>query len=126
MEKAIEFDIGKKELKKYLEECLTEENIDYEIKIEDRWIQKYKEASKYYQAYCVYVNSNNLGKVKQFIEDFENGTIITDDIEEFKNVKDEENDSKLKIFTQKNFLKYYWGAIIIIGILIIIGIKFAS
>lgn len=42
MEKAIEFNIGKEELKKYLEESLIEENIDYEIKIEDRWIQKYK------------------------------------------------------------------------------------
>ena len=126
MEKAIEFNIGKEELKKYLEECLAEENIDYEIRIEDRWIQKYKEASKYYQAYCVYVNSNNLDKVKQFIENFENGTIITDDIEEFKNVEDEENDSKFKIFTYKNFLKYYWGAIIIIVILMIIGIKIAS
>lgn len=126
MEKAIEFNIGKEELKKYLEECLTEENIDYEIKIEDRWIQKYKVASKYYQVYCLYVNNNNLDKVEQFIKDFENGTIITDDIEEFKNVEDEEDDNKFKIFTKKNFLKYYWGAIIIIGILIIIGIKFAS
>ena len=106
MEKATEFDIGKEELKKYLEKCLSEENIEYEIKIEDRWIQKYKEASKYYQAYCLYVSSNNLDKVKQFIKDFENGTIITDDIEEFKNVEDEENDRKFKIFTRKNFLKY--------------------
>lgn len=125
MEKAIEFNIEKEELKKYLEECLAEENIDYEMKIEDRWIQKYKEASKYYQVYCLYVN-NNLDKVKQFIKDFENGTIIIDDIEEFKNIEDEENNNRFKIFTQKNFLKYYWIAIIIIGILIIIGIKFSS
>lgn len=126
MEKAIEFNIEKEELKKYLEECLAEENIDYEMKIEDRWIQKYKEASKYYQVYCLYVNNNNLDKVKQFIKDFENGTIIIDDIEEFKNIEDEENNNRFKIFTQKNFLKYYWIAIIIIGILIIIGIKFSS
>lgn len=46
MEKAIEFDIGKEELKKYLEKCLTEENIDYEIKIEDRWIQKYLDTKR--------------------------------------------------------------------------------
>ena len=64
--------------------------------------------------------------VKQFIKDYENATIITNDIKEFKNVEEEENDNKFKIFTQKNFLKYYFGAIIIIGILIIIGIKFAS
>ena len=35
------------------------------------------------------MNSNDLDKVKQFIKDFENGTIINDDIEEFKNVEDE-------------------------------------
>ncbi len=126
MEKAIEFNIVEEELKKYLEECLTEENIYYEIKIEDRWIQQSKAASKYYQVYCLYVNNNNLDKVKQFIKDLENATIITDDIEELRNLENEENDNKFKIFTQKNFLKYYWGAIIIIGILIIIGIKFAS
>lgn len=126
MEKAIEFNIVEEEIKKYLEECLKEENIDYEIRIEDRWIQQYKQASKYYQVYCLYVNDNNLDKVKQFVKDYENATIITDDIEEFKNVEEEENDNKFKIFTRKKFLKYYFGAIIIIGILIIIGIKFAS
>lgn len=126
MEKAIEFNIENEEIKKYLEECLTEENIDYEIKIEDRWIQQYKEASKYYQVYCLYVSNNNLDKVKKFIKDFENATIITDDIEELKNVEDEEKDNRLKIFSIRNFLKYYWFAIIIIGILIIIGIKFLS
>ncbi len=67
MEKAIEFNIGKEELKKYLEECLTEENIDYEIKIEDRWIQLYKEACKYYHVYCIYFNYIYLVKLKQFI-----------------------------------------------------------
>ena len=56
MEKAIEFNISKEELKKYLEECLREENIEYEIKIEDRWIENYKNPSKYYQVYCLYVN----------------------------------------------------------------------
>ena len=126
MEKAIEFNIGEEEFKRYLEECLTEENINYEIKIEDRWIQKFKEASKYYQVYCLYVNNNNLDKVKQFINGYENGINITDDIEEFKNVEDEEKDNRFNIFTRKNFLKYYWGAIIIIGILIIIGIKFTN
>lgn len=103
MEKAIEFNIVEEEIKKYLEECLKEENIDYEIRIEDRWIQQYKQASKYYQVYCLYVNDNNLDKVKQFVKDYENAIIITDDIEEFKNVEEEENDNKFKIFTRKNF-----------------------
>ena len=125
MEKVIEFNIARNDLKEYLEECLREENIEYEIKIEDRWIQHYKDASKYYQVYCLYVNSSSLNKVKQFINDFNNATVVTDDIEEFKNVE-KETDNRFKIFTKKNFLKYYWGAIIIIGLLIIIGIKFAS
>lgn len=126
MEKAIEFNIEKEELKKYLEECLKETNIDYEIKIEDRWIQRFRSASKYYQVYCLYVNNDNLDKVKQFIKDFENSTIITEDIEEFKNVENEEDDNKYKNFTRKDFLKYYFGAFVIIAILIIIGIKFTT
>ena len=125
MEKAIEFEIKNESLKAYLEECLKEDNIDYEIKIEDRWIQKYKEASKFYQVYCLYVNSDKLDKVKKYINDFENGTIITDGIEELENAEEEKVDNRFKIFTIKNFLKYYWIAIILIGILIIIGAKFS-
>ncbi len=125
MEKAIEFNIEKEQLKKYLEECLIEENIDYELRIEDRWIQRYRTPSEYYQVYCLYVNNNNLDKVKQFIKDFENAIIVTDDIEEFKNVEEEENNNRLQSFIH-NFWKYYWGAIIIIGILIIIVIKFTT
>lgn len=126
MEKAIEFEIENESLKEYLEECLKEDNIDYEIKIEDRWIQKYKEASKYYQVYCLYVNSDKLDKVKQFISEFENGTIITEGIEELENVEEEKSDTKFKLFSLKNFLKYYWIAIILVGILIIIGVKFTT
>lgn len=124
MEKVIELNIEEKELKRYLEECLIEEKINYEIKIEDRWIQKFKEASKYYQVYCLYVNNNDIDKVKQIIKDYENGIIITEDIEELKDAKNEEDDYRFKIFTEKKFLKYYWAAIAIIGILIFIGMKF--
>ena len=126
MEKVIEFNIEEEEFKKYLEECLTQENISYEIKIEDRWIQKFKNPSKYYQVFCLYVNNNDFDNVKHFIKDYENGTIITDNIEELKNIEDEENNNDSKLFTKKSFLKYYWGAIIVIGILLIIGIKFLS
>lgn len=44
--------------------------------------------------------------------------------EELKNAEDEEQNNKFKIFTKKNFLKYYWAVLIIIAILIIIGIKY--
>ena len=87
------------------------------------WIQRYKDASKYYQVYCIYVNGNDLDKTKKYIEDYENGIIITDGIEEFKDIKDEENDDRFRIFSIKKFLKFYWLAIVIIGILIISGIK---
>ena len=125
MEIVIEFVIENKEFKKYLEDCLIEENIEYEIKIEDRWIQKYKDASKYYQVYCLYVNSNSFNKVKNFVNDYENATIITDDIEELKNIE-EDDSNRFEKFSLKNFLKYYWLAIVIIGILIFIGIKYLN
>ncbi len=124
MKKVIEFNIERNDLKEYLEERLREENIKYEIKIEDRWIQHYKDASKYYQIYSLYVNDSSLNKVKQFIEDFNNATVVTDNIEELKNI--EETDNRFRIFTIKNFLKYYWCAIIIMALLIIIGIIFSS
>ncbi len=124
MVKVIEFNTEREELKKYLEECLKEENVYYEMKIEERWLERYKEASKYYQVYCLYVNENNLDKVKQFIKDYENATIITDGIEELKNIEGEKDDNRFKIFTKKKFLKYYYVAMIIVGILIIMAIKF--
>mgnify|MGYP004512766029 FL=1 len=123
MEKAIEFEIENESLKEYLEECLKEDNINYEIKIEERWIQKYKEASKYYQVYCLYVNSVQIDNVKKYIKDYQNGKIITEGIEELENVEDDIIDNKFKIFTYKNFLKYYWIILILIGIVIVIGIK---
>lgn len=124
MVKVIEFNTEREELKKYLEECLKEENVYYEMKIEERWLERYKEASKYYQVYCLYVNENNLDKVKQFIKDYENATITTDGIEELKNIEGEKDDNRFKIFTKKKFLKYYYVAMIIVGILIIMAIKF--
>lgn len=59
------------------------------------------------------MNSNDLDKVKQFIKDFENGTIINDDIEEFKNVEDEaiievdivKKQNKRKFMTQSHMSK---------------------
>ncbi len=126
MEKIIEFNIDNEELKKYLEECLKGEKINYKIEIEERWTKNYINVSKYYQVYCVYVDSNKLKIVNKFIEDWKNATIIDEDIEELKNSEDEVQSNKFKIFTKKNFLKYYWGGLIIVAILIIIGIKFLA
>ena len=124
MKKAIEFNIKDEELKKYLEDCLKENKIEYEIKIEDRWIQKFKQASKYYQVYCIYVNSSDLNKAKDFVTDFEKGRIVADNIEELKNAKEDEVDNRFKKFTIKNFLKYYWIALLVIGIIMIIAMKY--
>ena len=123
MKRVTEFNLSEKELKKYLEECLKEQNINYEIKIEERWIQKYKEASEFYQVYCLYVSNEDLEKVEQIINDYKNAIVITDDIEELKNIDTEEEDNRYKFFNHKNFLKYYWLAIIIVGLLIIIGVN---
>lgn len=124
MKKVVEFKISEESFKKYLEECLNEEKINYEIKLEERWIQKFKSASKYYQVYCLYVNDSDIDKVLKFIDDFENGDIVSDGVEEL-NEEEENNEEKISNkFTIKSFLKYYWLALLIIGILIIIGSKF--
>ena len=123
MEKIIEFDLKNKELKQYLEKCLTEENIEYELKIEEKWIQVFHNPSHYYQVYSVYVNSDKRDRVEKIINNFENGVIITDGIKELENAEAEEENNFLKKFTVKNFIKYFFGALIIIGILIIVVSK---
>ena len=123
MEKVIEFVDENNRLKKYLEECLLEEKIYYEIKIEERWTKNYKQASKYYQVYCLYVNKDKLERVDEIIKEYENGDIITEGIEELDSIEDEKYNNKFKIFTLKNFLKYYWIILIVIGLLIVIGMK---
>ena len=126
MKKVIEFGLEKEELKKYLEECLTEENINFQIKIEDRWTEQYKNASEYYKVYCLYVN-DNFDKVEQYIKDFENAKIISDDVEELKYAEEEEEkDNRFKIFTIKNFVKYFYIALLIIAIIIIIAAKLSE
>lgn len=123
MEKVIEFVDENNRLKKYLEDCLLEEKIDYEIKIEERWTKNYKQASKYYQVYCLYVNKDKLERVDELIKEYENGDIITEGIEELESIEDEKYNNKFKIFTLKNFLKYYLITLIVIGLLIFIGMK---
>lgn len=124
MKKVVEFKVSEESFKKYLEECLNEEKINYEIKIEERWIQKFKSASKYYQVYCLYVNDSDIDKVLKFIDDFENGDIVSDGVEELNEEEENNEENISNKFTIKSFLKYYWLALLIIGILIIIGSKF--
>ena len=124
MKKVVEFKVSEESFKKYLEECLNEEKINYEIKLEERWIQKFKSASKYYQVYCLYVNDSDIDKVSKFIDDFEKGDIVSDGVEELKEEEENNEENISNRFTIKSFLKYYWLALLIIGILIIIGSKF--
>lgn len=121
MEKAIEINVNEKELKDYLEECLAEENINYEVRIEDRWIERFKEASKYYQVYCIYVDSNYLEKVEKMINDFKNATIITDGIEELKDI--EKDDETYNKSNREKFLIGFFWTLIIINVLIAIIAK---
>ena len=124
MKTVVEFKVSEESFKKYLEECLNEEKINYEIKLEERWIQKFKSASKYYQVYCLYVNDSDIDKVSKFIDDFEKGDIVSDGVEELKEEEENNEENISNRFTIKSFLKYYWLALLIIGILIIIGSKF--
>lgn len=123
MEKIAEFSLKDEEFKQYIEQCLTEENIDYEIKIEEKWIQGYHNPSQYYQVCSVYVNSDSLDKVEKIKKDFENATIVTDGIEELENAEDEEENNFFNKFTAKNCIKYCILPFIIVGIIIIIGVS---
>ena len=73
--------------------------------------------------YCLYVNKDKLERVDEIIKEYENGDIITEGIEELDSIEDEKYNNKFKIFTLKNFLKYYWIILIVIGLLIVIGMK---
>ena len=94
MDKIFEFKVQDERMKKYLEECLAEDKIEYEIKIEDRWLSRARGMSERYQVYCLYANSDKLDTIKQYVKDFENGEVITDGIEELENA-DEEKSKKL-------------------------------
>ena len=121
MEKVIEFNLKEKQLKEYIEESLKEKNINYDMKVEDRWIQRYYDASKYYQVYCLYVDKNYLNEVKNIIRNFNEAVIVKKDIEELQEEnEDNKDDNKYKFFTIKNFLKCYWILLIIIATVIII------
>ena len=122
MEKVIEFNLNDNALKNYLVECLEEKNITYEIKIEDRWIQKFKNPSQFYQVYCLYVKKEDLTSVEEIINNYKNAEIITDDIEELKDIENEEDDYS-KDATKRSLFKFYLAAIVLLGILIIIGIN---
>lgn len=126
MEKAIEFNVNQEQLREYLEECLTEQNVNYEMKIEERWIEGRKQASKYYNVYCLYVNKNNLKNVEKLVKKFENGKIVTSNIEELNNSEESKSEEKEDIenwsraYNVKKFIKYYFLALLLIGIAIIL------
>ena len=116
MDKIFEFNVQDERMKKYLEECMTEDKIEYEFKVEDRWYPRVKGSVNHYQVYCLYANSDKLDIIKQYVKDFENGEIITDGIEELENSEEEKN-KKNKIFIIKKILAYIFVAMFAITIL---------
>ena len=116
MDKIFEFNVQDERLKKYLEDCLTEDKIEYEFKVEDRWLYSNKGQSEHYQVHCLYANNEKLDIIKQYVKDFENGEIITEGIDELENA-DEEKNKKSKIFIVKKIVAYIFTAMFAIAFL---------
>ena len=120
MDKIFEFNIQDERMKKYLEECMTEDKIEYEFKVEDRWYPRVKGSVNHYQVYCLYANSDKLDIIKQYVKDFENGEVITDGIEELENEDEEKNKKNLNL---NKILAYISATMILIALFaVIIGL----
>ena len=117
MDKIFEFNVQDERLKKYLEDCLTEDKIEYEFKVEDRWYPRVKGSVNHYQVYCLYANNEKIDIIKQYVKDFENGEIIIDGIEELENADEEKNK---KILNLNKILAYISVSMMLIVFLVAI------
>ena len=83
----------------WLEQILIDNNIPYNNEIEEYWIgiriPKYKKRLK------IFVPKKYEKTVKKYIEDFqEPKSIIKDNIEELKDINDEQNDTEIKKYNK--------------------------
>ena len=118
MNKIFEFNIQDERMKKYLEECMTEDKIEYEFKVENRWYDRFdrlnnRQVYKNNQVYCLYANNDKYDKIKQYVKDFENGEIITDGIDELENADEEKSK---KILNLNKILAYISATMILIAL----------
>ena len=120
--KIYEVDNYKINISVWLEEILQKDNIPYKTEIEEYWdgirIPKYMERLK------IFIPEEYQEKVNKYIEEFENpNALAIKDIEELRNVSDNENNEEVKKYNKirKRFFRYYIYFIAIVMILFIIA-----
>lgn len=106
----------------WLEQIIIDNNIPYNNEIEEYWIgiriPKYKKRLK------IFVPKKYEKTVKKYIEDFqEQKSIIKDNIEELKDINDEQNDTEIKKYNKIRKIGFmlWMGFLFIVIIFGIIG-----
>lgn len=104
----------------WLEQMLTDYNVPYNSKVEEYW--KGPKISKYKKRLKIFVPKKYEETVKKYIEEFQNPkAIIKENIEELKDVNDDEIDTEVKKYDKIRKA----GVMLLLGflsIVIIIGI----
>lgn len=105
----------------WLEQILIDDNIPYNSEIEEYWvgikIPKYKKRLK------IFVPKEYEKTVEKYIEDFKDSkSIIKDNIEELKDINDEQNDIEIKKYNKIRkigfmLLMFFLFTVIILGII---------
>ena len=106
----------------WLEEILKKDNIPYRTEIEEYW--EGIRIPKYMQRLKIFIPEEYEETIKKYIEECENpNSLDNQNIEELKDVNDDENDKEIKKYNniRKRFFRYYIYFMVIVLILFIIA-----
>lgn len=99
----------------WLRQMLTDYNIPYNNKIEEYWLGL--KTPKYKKRLKIFVPKEYEEKIKKYIEEFQNPkAIIKENIEELKDINDDEIDAEVKKYNKIRKI----GCMLLIGFLIIV------
>ena len=106
----------------WLEEILKKDNIPYKTEIEEYW--EGIRIPKYMQRLKIFIPKEYENNVKKYIEECENPkSLDIQNIEELKDVNDDENDKEIQKYNKirKSFFRCYIYFMAIVMILVIIA-----
>lgn len=106
----------------WLEEILKKDNIPYRTEIEEYW--EGIRIPKYMQRLKIFIPEEYEETIKKYIEECENpNSLDNQNIEELKDVNDDENYKEIKRYNniRKRFFRYYIYFMVIVLILFIIA-----
>lgn len=106
----------------WLEEILKKDNIPYKTEIEEYW--EGIRIPKYMQRLKIFIPVEYEETIKKYIEECENpSSLDIQNIEELKDVNDDENDKEIKKYNniRKSFFRFYIYFLAIVVILIIVA-----